>query len=219
MTMPLNPMMDPMMQPSNVILLKYCINYAMLDLTYEGKVLHDMEKIKDLIYDYSDLFLALLITMAMVGIVYINLTTIFDDSVLAIPDPSSVLIGGSEISSELDTSSETIIIDLNDPIAENTDVEDSRHESEPETVTTEPSTPPTPAAPPVTGEMVTVTIPNGTPGIGIARILVENQLLPDTTAFVQAAEEMELALKLKSGTFQIPAGSSPEQMVRIIAGQ
>ena len=180
-----------------------------------------MEKIKDLIYDYSDVFFALIITAAMVGVVYINLTTIFDSSIAAMPDSSDILIGGSGTSSSTGESNE-IIIDLSDPAAgENTEVEDSRHEPEPEPApaAVEPAPPATPVPPPVTGEMVTVTIPNGTPGIGIARILVDHQLLPDTTAFVQAAEELELAVKLKSGTFQIPAGSSPEQMVRIIAGQ
>lgn len=175
-----------------------------------------MEKIKDIIYDYSDVFFALVITVAMIGVVYLNLTTIFDDSNAVIPDPSDILIGGADVPS--DESNETIVIDLNDPVTnENTDVEDSRHESEPEEETAE--EPATPVAPPVSGEMVSVTIPNGTPGIGVAQILVDHQLLPDTTAFVQAAEELELAVKLKSGTFQIPAGSTPEQMVKIIARQ
>ncbi len=178
-----------------------------------------MEKIKDIIYDYSDVFFALIITVAMVGVVYINLTTIFDDSNAVIPDPSDILIGGADLPSESDEPNETIIIDLNDPVtSENTDVEDSRHEPELEEASPA-EEPATPVTPPVTGEMVSVTIPNGTPGIGIAQILVDHQLLPDTIAFVQAAEELELAVKLKSGTFQIPAGSSPEQMVRIIAGQ
>ncbi len=177
-----------------------------------------MEKIKDMIYDYSDLFLALIITAAMVGVVYVNLTTIFDDSIAVIPGSSDILIGGTDAPSEPGESTETIVVDLSDPVTpENTDVEDSRHESELEEPPVE--EPSTPVTPPVSGEMVSVTIPNGTPGIGIAQILVDHQLLPDTTAFVQAAEELELAVKLKSGTFQIPAGSSPEQMVRIIARQ
>lgn len=179
-----------------------------------------MEKIKDIIYDYSDVFLAMVITAVMVVVVYVHLNTIFDDSAAVVPFPSAVSLEDVQNAETPLEEIETIIIDLSEPTSvENAEIEDSGIEELAESAPSTPPSPPTPTTPPVTGEMVSVTIPNGTPGIGIARILVKQGLLPDTTPFVQAAESLNLSLKLKSGTFRIPAGSSPEQMVRIIAGQ
>lgn len=68
-------------------------------------------------------------------------------------------------------------------------------------------------------EIKRIVIPNGTPGVGIAKILQEKGLINSTGDFVRVAEELKLAVKLKSGTFEIPTNSSIEDMVRIIAGQ
>jgi hypothetical protein len=181
--------------------------YAWFEI--KRKVLTQMEKIKDFLHDYSDIFLALLIMAAMFMVVYINLNTIFDDTPVVIAQPAD----SPAIAPDPDSETIVIDVDIPSPPVEEPGIENSRHETEPEQAA------PPATTPPDAGELVTVTIPNGTPGIGIARILVEHQLLPDTDAFVASAESLELSLKLKSGTFQIPAGSTPEEMVLIIARQ
>ncbi|MEN1759795.1 hypothetical protein [Anoxynatronum sibiricum] len=184
-----------------------------------------MDRLKDFLHDYSDVFLATLIIIAMVSVVYVNLNTIFDDNPVVMAQPAP---GGS--TADAGTGSDLpLIVELPSGELEDNELppEEMRHEDDASEEGADatpaddaPSTPsPMPSAPPAPGETVEITIPNGTPGIGIAQILVDHQLLPDTTSFVRAAETLELSLKLKSGTFQIPAGSSPEEMVRIIAGQ
>lgn len=180
-----------------------------------------MDKIKDFFHDYSDVILGFLIVAAMFMVVYVNLTTIFDESTAAVTQPSDSSALEERGSGD---DSDIIVVDLGDPTdwtEGDADGPEDRHESDAEgtETTAEEPVPPEPAAPPTDGQLVTVTIPNGTPGIGIAQILVDHQLIPDTTAFVQSAEALDLSLKLKSGTFQIPAGSTPETMVKIIAGQ
>ncbi len=175
-----------------------------------------MDRLRDFFYDYSDVLFSLVIASVMIGVVYINLTTIFDDTTDVLPEPHTALIEGSDAPDAPGESSETIVIDLDTNEVENDESPESGEPTQPDPSVADSNETP---SPPVSGEMVTVTIPNGTPGVGIAQILVDHQLLPDTTSFVEAAENLNLSLKLKSGTFDIPAGTSPEQMVKIIAGQ
>ena len=176
-----------------------------------------MEKIKDFIHDYSDLFMAMIIIVIMVFVVQVNLTTMFEEDSSAIAHTADQRINDHD-SGVLDQSSmepeEIIMIDLPEISEERPDPDQSDEPISPENNVPQPS-----VSPPAPGERISITIPNGTPGIGIARILVEKQLLQDTTPFVEAAESLNLSLKLKSGTFQIPAGSTPEEMVHIIAGE
>ena len=168
-----------------------------------------MEKIKDFLHDYSDVFLAFCIVFAMVAVIYVNLTSLFHDPGVAAVQPGRLQIDTDEIDPAPDNE---IIIDLES--SEEPEDEYTPREERDDAPETEP-----PSPPPETGATVTVTIPNGTPGIGIAQILVDKQLLSSTGDFVRAAEDLDLALKLKSGTFQIPMGASAEEMVLIIARQ
>jgi hypothetical protein len=169
-----------------------------------------VEKIKDLIHDYSDILLALLIAAAMVMVVFLNLTSIFDENQAAAAQPIS------SIANEPEHIDVPIVIEPeNTPDETEIAPEELRHEPVTETEGAQPPVAEQPAA----GTHVSVTIPNGTPGSGIARILVEHQLLSEPAPFIEAAESLSLSLSLKSGTFQIPVGTSAEEMVKIIAGQ
>lgn len=168
-----------------------------------------LEKLKDLIHDYSDLLLAIIITSAMVVVVFWNLNTIFEEPAVssAITPPSAQKNDSEERTNEDST---FVTIDLSEEEFSNDETGDTEETVEAEDV--DESTPDTEST-------VTVVIPSGTPGMGIATILVEQGLLPEPGVFVQAAEELNLSLNLKSGTYDIPKDSSPEEMVRIIAGQ
>ncbi len=179
------------------------------EINIKDKEVKSLEKLKDLIHDYSDLLLAAVITAAMVFVVFWNLNTIFEE-----PAGSSAAASqNSETTDSDDTpeeDSDLVVIDLS---GENTRSDETQDTGEAE------ATDETPGVSTPTTDTVTVNIPSGTPGIGIANILAEQGLIAEPGTFVQAAEELNLALNLKSGTYDIPRDASPEQMVRIIAGQ
>ncbi|SDY24819.1 hypothetical protein [Tindallia californiensis] len=175
-----------------------------------------MERLKDFIHDYSDLFLATLITASMAFVVFWNLNTIFDDS----PSVANATPPSTEDSVSMDhpyddsdelsaPDSDPVVIDLS-PEDEHQQSDDSTNPEETDAADSESVE---------THSYVTIDIPSGTPGVGIANILVEAGLIENPGDFVQAAEELNLSLSLKSGTYDVPVSATPEQLVRIIAGQ
>lgn len=68
-----------------------------------------------------------------------------------------------------------------------------------------------------TGEIVTVTIPSGSLSSKIGDILVDQGLVSSREEFVAKSQEMNLDTKLKSGSFEIEAGTSLENIIKIIA--
>lgn len=69
------------------------------------------------------------------------------------------------------------------------------------------------------GETKKIVVPSGTFCTGIAKILKDNKLIEDENNFIQAAENLKLSGRLKSGSFEIPIDATAEDMVKIIAGQ
>ena len=171
-----------------------------------------MEKLKDFIHDYSDLFLAAMITASMIFVVFWNLNTIFEEpsiSSSAVEPPiDRAPLSSNDSSEEEEENSDLVVIDLTSPEVPEADSGEALQESVPEEQPQESS-----------GESVRIEVPSGTPGVGIARILVDVGLIDEPGVFVQAAEELNLSLSLKSGSYDIPRDASPEEIVRIIAGQ
>ncbi|RQD69675.1 MAG: hypothetical protein D5S00_06160 [Tindallia sp. MSAO_Bac2] len=171
-----------------------------------------MEKLKDFIHDYSDLFLAAMITASMVFVVFWNLNTIFEEPSInssAVQPPSDrAPLSSNDSSDEDEEDSDLVVIDLTSPEEPEAGSDEARQEPAPEAQTPENS-----------GNSVRVEVPSGTPGVGIARILVDVGLIDEPGVFVQAAEELNLSLSLKSGSYDIPRDATPEQIVQIIAGQ
>ncbi|SET33125.1 hypothetical protein SAMN05660297_02047 [Natronincola peptidivorans] len=166
-----------------------------------------MEKIRDILHDFSDVFIAIIITVTMLVVVAWNLGDWFDDNNTASAIDTASTIEESnkeiqsklpEIDSEIDEAPEETVVEEVPP------VEESQEESS------------TPIEITVVASKQ-ITIPNGTPGVGVARILQENGLIENTQDFIRVAEELDLSLKLKSGTFQIPTDATIETMVKIIA--
>lgn len=182
-----------------------------------------MEKLKDLIHDFTDILLALVIAFAMFAVVSLYLGDWFqnDSTVVAANNlPQEESTPQPEISGSIDNGqgAEAPTGDLNGEEAPNHQEEENPQP--PENNQTPAAETETVTPPPVTVvDIKKITIPNGTPGIGIAKILYENGLIADTNDFVKAAESLNLSLKLKSGTFEIPSDATPEEMVKIIAKQ
>ncbi|QUH20233.1 hypothetical protein [Alkaliphilus sp. B6464] len=178
-----------------------------------------MEKIKDFFHDFSDVFFAIVVASVMFVVLSWNLGSWFSNS-------SNTVLADEPVNITKDKN--------NNPISENDDKQSNivgneeveKNNSDKDKVTPEDTTDnieseetDVPSDNIITSEQKTVSIPNGTPGSGIAKILKENGLIDDAKDFIQAAENLNLAHRLKSGSFEIPTNATIEDMVKIIAGQ
>ena len=171
-----------------------------------------MRKIKDLIYDYNDIFVALLIIAAAGAIIFWRVTDI-----MAYPD----YLAGKE-------QSQTADVDFSDVDLTPTNVDEFNEN--PDDISTgdgageEGGGEQTPAEEPAEDEQpaaaqtdadgnYVVAIPKGSSAQGIARILKEQGIISDIDAFMDKVEEMDAVMKLKYGTYKIPAGSSAEEII------
>ncbi len=173
-----------------------------------------MEKLKDIFHDFSDIFTAIIIALLMLGVVAWNLGDWFDNYAIPpvtnntshergqgkqeskIPEPP--VKSGESISSQEEIG--TPHTENEEKNEEKTNIGDNTSVEEIVEVTKE------------------ITIPNGAPGIRIAKILLENNLIDNTQDFIDTAETLGLSLKLKPGAFDIPTNADIETIVKIIAG-
>lgn len=172
-----------------------------------------MERVRDFLYDISDLLISLLIVAAIFTVISWKLNeSIPIEASMAPPtaeEPASEDPGTAPVEpAETDPEPVDPVTDASDadkPIGGNT----SDDTAEP------PATPEKPAV--ETGKSVTVTVPSGSPGIAIARILKENGLITDVNAFIQKVDALGLGPKLRSGTFQLKTGMDLEQIIKVLA--
>jgi len=171
-----------------------------------------MKKIKDLIYDYNDIFIAILIVILAGIIISWRISDI-----MAYPKYLAEQTAGEAVDnvdmSDIDLSLEEIE-DIND---------------NPEEIVTNPTTgsaieTPDPEEEPVTneeGEFITAkeasfTVPAGVSGTKISQLLYEAKLVESPQQFITAVAKKNAETKLMAGTFKIPAGSTVEDIVDIL---
>lgn len=69
------------------------------------------------------------------------------------------------------------------------------------------------------GEHIKVTIPSGANAARIAQLLVQERVISDGKAFLSAIQKQDVASKIKSGTYELVAGSDYQQLIdRLIQG-
>lgn len=69
------------------------------------------------------------------------------------------------------------------------------------------------------GEHIKVTIPSGANAARIAQLLVQERVISDGKAFLSAIQKQDVASKIKSGTYELVAGSDSQQLIdRLIQG-
>ena len=165
-------------------------------------------KIKDFIYDFNDILVALLILAVAFGVITWRVADI-----MAYPEylakQESTFVAQKNEETELDLSDVDLTPD--DTVVENinTDIEDvTVSETTEETEAAQ-----TPAA--ATGE-TKITIPSGTPASKIADILYDAGLVTSTSDFLSTLTAQKADTKLKAGTFTIPAGSTMEEIIAIL---
>ncbi len=173
-----------------------------------------MEKFKNFIYDKNDIVIALVIIIVATFIITgrINAIMAYPQTMLeqaqgevasdpAAPAVTDPVAGGPDGSNAPVVSS---------PVVENPVVEAP-------SVVTPPVVPPTASnTPPATGAEIKVTLPFGSTGDAIANILISSGLIAQKSDFMSAVAAAGAEKKLKAGTFKIPAGSTPAQVVAII---
>ncbi|MGV8145723.1 MAG: hypothetical protein ACLKAK_05490 [Alkaliphilus sp.] len=166
-----------------------------------------MEKIKDFIYEITDVLLATVIAIVIIFVIGWNLGDWFDflsiDNIFGSPSVDNVSQNKSvsKINNQQD--------DFQDDVVKDSEVSNSTGETTEENISSQISI----------IEVKNIVIPNGTPAVGIANILLENTLIDSVSEFIELSESMNLSAKLKSGTFEISNDSSLEEIIRIITGQ
>lgn len=177
-----------------------------------------MEKFKDWIHDFTDVLLAFVIVLAMFAVVAFNLGDWFNFSkdVSAAEIPKNVIEENTE--SKLGSDDPVVIITEDEEDVEDVEEIDAEEEANEEFEVVEVESEVEDTSSPITVvEVKEITIPNGTPGVGIAKLLHDNGLIENTGDFIKKAEDLNLDVKLKSGTFLIPTNATIEEMVKIIA--
>ena len=159
-----------------------------------------MRKLKDFIYDYNDIMLAVVIIVVAAGVIFWKVT-----DVMAYP---SFIRNASKQNEQTEIGQiDTTPIDV-EPIVE----------PGPE-VTTEPevTTPPVEqTTPSIVAADTKFEIKSGEYLSTVAKNLQSQGLVSDSSAFVKTVENMNLASRIQVGTFTIPAGATDEQIAKII---
>lgn len=178
-----------------------------------------MKKIKDLIYDFNDIFVALLIIAAAGAIIFWRVTDI-----MAYPD---YLAGKAQTQTgdvdftDVDLTPTTIDEFNETPDDISTEVTDPADTPQPDPqgggeTPDAPVDNPEPAVQTPEADAqgnYIVEIPKGSSAAGIAKILKEKGIIDDADAFMQTVEEMDATLKMKYGTYSIPQGSTYREII------
>lgn len=186
-----------------------------------------MERIKDFLYDISDLLISLLIIAVIFAVISWKLNESIPIDTLADPAVSEEPAAKPDASAKV-PESETSETEATTPSAANNPVSDASDADKP--IGDNPSgTPEPPAQPPVqppakpadaspvAGKAVTIEIPSGSPGVAIGKILKDNGLITDVSTFIKKVDELGLGPKLRSGSFNLKTGMTLEQIIKTLA--
>lgn len=189
------------------------------------------EKIKDLVYDFSDIILSLVIITIIFTVVswkvsdsmnYNSLTDQAEDAAIVKTEekkPNAAAPTDSTV--KIDTSAAA-----NPPQVSGTDGKPSAGaaptgNSTPAPSATTPATTPPPSTnvAPATGSDFQIVVPPGSSGYSIARQLKEKGIITDTKMFITRVEQLKMGSKLKAGTFTIKSGSTLDEVIYTLTGK
>lgn len=184
------------------------------------------EKIKDLIYDFSDIIISLIIITMIFGVVswkisdsmaYSSFTPQSSKATLEQKEPPvNKTDDTTEVNVSKDNSASTVTPDTAAATPPPATVGGKPAASGNPTGSTTASSP---TAPVSTAADVKITIPAGSAGISIAKILKQAGIITDTKVFITRVDQLKMGPKLKAGTFTIKAGSSLDDVIYLIAGK
>ena len=171
-----------------------------------------MNKIRDIIYDYNDIFVALLIIVLAGAMLLWRVNAIMEYPEYLAANTDNTPKTPTE---EPDLSGLDLTTDAAISTDYNTNPDDANAVPEtPAAVTTSPAVEnPTPVQP--TGD-VKFEVPKGSSASKIADLLRQAGLIESQQDFLKMLSDKKADTKLKAGTFTIPAGSSLEDIISIL---
>lgn len=173
-----------------------------------------MEKLKDFLYEQSDIFFTIIVVGVVIGVVAFNMYGWFDinnsdnnyTEIADNPNPQPSL----EEENESDVTEETA------PDNEET-VENPENNSPVETPETPVEQTPVEApSPPSTNGNRTIEVAPGSASATIANSLQNQELIISSDEFLKELISSGKETKLKAGTFTIPQGSSVTEIINIL---
>lgn len=158
----------------------------------------NLEKIKDILYDFSDYLIIAGIILSIVLIIGWRLDILFPETI-AMVDSNNL----SEVEEEIEeTKKENIdLADKDSEAAQTSNDKESKEDQEKDP------------------EIIKVSIPKGSPSTSIGTILMELELIDSVSDFEEKVYELKLEKKLRSGDFDIRKDDSLESIVKIIANE
>ncbi|BEP28069.1 MltG/YceG/YrrL family protein [Helicovermis profundi] len=207
-----------------------------------------MEKIKDFLYDISDIVVSLLIIAAIFTIVTWKISTSLDLPEISVAQSTNTLVAENNEPASNNKSEENLIdvitVDNTDSSTkDSTKADDSS--SETTNISTQNDTEKTnsenlDAKPDMTSDkntstesndtstnvtttkaasVVKIHIKSGTSGYGIAKLLKQNGLIDNTTTFIKRVEELKLGVSLRAGDFNLKTDMTLDEMIHTLVGK
>ncbi len=191
-----------------------------------------IEKIKDILYDLSDIVVSLII----IAVIFVSVSWKISDT---LDVNLKETLANPTVEAEVDPPVTVIIPEINpngisdeatDPTSENSNPTDSTGDSsentpEPAADTTPPSdaTPSTPSEPETnstpSGALISFEVPEGATGYSIGKKLVSEGYVDDVDTFVNRLVALKLDNKLRAGTFELSKSDSLDVIIKVLAGQ
>lgn len=159
-----------------------------------------MGRLKDILYDKSDILVALVILIIAGAIIWNRIDAIMAYSSVEEDAIKSGKAASSQTKNTKDASKKTSTDNKNKP---NDNESDSKKEDSNDKAT-------------VKGETVRIDIENDDASDTIARKLVDAGLVDSADQFIKAVKKQDAETKLRSGRFDIEKGSSPEKIVTLL---
>lgn len=156
-----------------------------------------MNKLKDFLYDHTDIILSLLVILGIVFIVGTNFT-LFDQKL-------SSFSGPSESSNSADNQ-----------LSEGNSAEEENESSSPENSGQERPVNNTDPESNEDNNTITITIPQGASASDVGEALLDKDLINSTSEFIETTEALNVSHQLKPGEFEIPTDASLEEMIQIL---
>ena len=178
-----------------------------------------MERLRDFMYDISDLLISLLIIAAIFAVISWKLNESIPIETASAP-PAAEAEASEPVAEPAQAEA-----DAETPVDASAEIDDASDADKPiaeQPVTEAPQTTvqapvvPKPTAP-AASTAVTLEIPSGSPGVAIAKLLKDKGLITDVNTFIQKVDELGLGSKLQSGTYKLKTGMSLEQIIKTLA--
>lgn len=173
-----------------------------------------MKKLKDFFYDYNDIMLAILIIIVAGFVLFFKVTELMAYSPMSTGTKSRTEVDFTDVDLE-QQEVENINKNPEDVDSENQEgeVQQNEENNQEEQKPDEKQDPGTAG----TATDTIVEIPSGSATSKIASIIKEKGLVSDEKEFINRAVELKLDTKLKAGKFTIPAGSTLDDIIKILS--